>query len=121
MSDRGELWVRRCCALVVAGVAAYSSYAHQRQFALDGGADQVSAALWPLSVDGLLLLASTGLLNQHANTGLRARWTMRVAFLLGIAVSLAANVAAAPSLTWQPVHRARDPLRERATRGRVPN
>jgi hypothetical protein len=32
------------CALVVAGVAAYASYVHQREFALQGGADGVSAS-----------------------------------------------------------------------------
>lgn len=47
--------IRHLCALVVASVAAYASYVHQREFALQGGADAVSAALWPLSVDGLLL------------------------------------------------------------------
>ncbi|WP_461061620.1 DUF2637 domain-containing protein [Streptomyces pseudoechinosporeus] len=55
-----EVWVRRGCALVVASVAAYASYVHQRAFALQGGADAVSATLWPLSVDGLLLLATVG-------------------------------------------------------------
>jgi DNA-binding IscR family transcriptional regulator len=29
-----DLWVRRVCALVVAGMAAYASYVHQREFAL---------------------------------------------------------------------------------------
>jgi hypothetical protein len=39
---------------MVAGVAAYSSYEHQRHFAAVGGADPVGAKLWPLSVDGLV-------------------------------------------------------------------
>lgn len=51
-----DLWVRRVCALVVAGVAAYTSYEHQRDFALRGGGDALSVGLWPLSVDGLLVL-----------------------------------------------------------------
>ncbi|MFC0113997.1 DUF2637 domain-containing protein [Kibdelosporangium aridum] len=55
-----DLWVRRGSALVVAVVAAYASYQHQRDFALRGGADGVTAALWPLSVDGLLVLAMWG-------------------------------------------------------------
>jgi hypothetical protein len=98
-----DIWVRRFCALVVAGVAAYSSYEHQRRFALHGGADPVSAALWPLSVDGLMVLASLGLLSAHRHATGRARWSVRLAFGLGVAVSLAANVAAAPVLAWQPV------------------
>jgi hypothetical protein len=32
-----DLWVWRCSMLVVAGVVAYSSYEHQRQFAGTGG------------------------------------------------------------------------------------
>lgn len=105
-SSRGrdrELWLRRGCALIVASVAAYGSYEHQRDFALHGGADSVSAALWPLSVDGLLLLATIGLLKSGSHTSRRVRLVVWLAFLLGIAVSLAANVAAAPTLAWQPV------------------
>ena len=98
-----ELWVRRGCALVVASVAGYASYVHQREFALQGGADVVSATLWPLSVDGLLLLATVGLLNSCANVGRRGRTVVWLAFLLGIAVSLAANIAAAPVLAWKPM------------------
>ncbi|WP_327388681.1 DUF2637 domain-containing protein [Streptomyces sp. 3213.3] len=98
-----EARVRRGCALVVASVAAYASYVHQREFALQGGADVVSATLWPLSVDGLLLLATVGLLNSSPNVGRRARAAVWLAFLLGIAVSLAANVAAAPALAWKPM------------------
>src|SRR5215470_9678545 len=103
--SRGDVWVRRGCALVVAAVAAYSSYAHQRHFALVGGADQVSAALWPLSVDGLVVLASLGLVRARSSTTMRARLALWVAFLLGVAVSLAANIAAAPTLSWQPITR----------------
>ncbi|WP_328773824.1 DUF2637 domain-containing protein [Streptomyces sp. NBC_00286] len=60
-----DTWIRPLCALAVAGVAAYASYVHQREFALQGGADGVSASLWPLSVDGLLLLATVGLLRPY--------------------------------------------------------
>jgi len=55
-----EGWVRRACTLVVAEVAAYASYQHQRGYALVGGSDPTGAALWPLSVDGLLVLATVG-------------------------------------------------------------
>ncbi|MFF0085986.1 DUF2637 domain-containing protein [Streptomyces canus] len=81
-----EAWARSLCALVVAGVAAYASYVHQREFALQGGADSVSASLWPLSVDGLLLLATIGLLKPPGPTTRRVRWAVWSAFLLGIAV-----------------------------------
>lgn len=98
-----DLWLRRTCAIVVAAVAAYASYEHQRTFALDGGADRVGASLWPLSVDGLLVLATIGLLKPQAAGRRRIRYAVRLAFGLGIAVSLVANVAAAPRLAWQPV------------------
>jgi len=96
-------WVRRGCTLVVAAVAAYSSYEHQREFALRGGADAISATLWPLSVDGLLVLATVGLLKAGRNGSPRVRVAVWSSFLLGIAVSLAANIAAAPTLAWQPI------------------
>ncbi|MFJ3803472.1 DUF2637 domain-containing protein [Streptomyces sp. NPDC090088] len=84
-------------------MAAYASYVHQWSFALQAGADRVSASLWPLSVDGLLLLATLGLLKPEGEADHRARWAVRTAFLLGIAVSLAANVAAAPRPEWRSV------------------
>ncbi|MGP3979637.1 DUF2637 domain-containing protein [Streptomyces sp. KR80] len=98
-----DVVVRRGCALVVSAVAAYASYRHQRDFALHGGADPMSAALWPLSVDGLLLLATVGLLKPSHRSSRRARYAVWSAFLLGIAVSLAANIAAAPSPAWKPI------------------
>jgi hypothetical protein len=60
-----EEWVRRTCTLLAAAVAAYASYQHQREYALLGGADPTSAALWPLSVDGLLVLATVGVLQAE--------------------------------------------------------
>lgn len=99
-----EVWVRRGCALVVAAVAAYASYEHQRAFALHGGADRIGAALWPLSVDGLLVLATVSLLKPgDGQSSGRMRYMVRLAFGLGITVSLAANIAAAPSFAWQPM------------------
>lgn len=98
-----DVCVRRAAALVVAGVAAYASYEHQRRFALAGGADPAGGRLWPLSVDGLVLLATVGLLRADHRAGRRGRWSLWAAFGLGIAVSLAANIAAAPALSWQPI------------------
>jgi hypothetical protein len=43
-----DAWVRRGCALIVAAVAAYSTYEPQWEFALKGGADPTSTVLWPL-------------------------------------------------------------------------
>ena len=98
-----ELCVRRFCALVVAGVAAFASFEHQRGFALRGGADPLNAWLWPFSVDGLLVLATVALLKTDSTTSRRGRVAAWLSFGLGVAVSLVANVAAAPELEWRPV------------------
>jgi hypothetical protein len=75
-----DIWSRRVGALVVAAVAAYASYQHQRAFALHGGADATSAGLWPLSVDGLLLLSTAGLLTTGEETSRRMRVVSWLAF-----------------------------------------
>ncbi|MGW3284281.1 DUF2637 domain-containing protein [Streptomyces sp. NPDC001002] len=46
---------------------------HQREFAVQGGADRMSATLWPLSVDGLLLLATVGVLKPAGGRDRRMR------------------------------------------------
>lgn len=61
------------------------------------------AALWPFSVNGLLVLASLRLLEVGAGTRRRVRCTVWAAFGLGVVVSLVANIAAAPALTWQSI------------------
>lgn len=96
-------WGRRLGGLAVAGVAAYASYQHQRDFALTGGADLTTARLWPLSVDGLLVLSTAGLLREGHEISRRARYTLWAAFAAGIVVSLAANIATAPAMTWAPI------------------
>ncbi|MFJ9179432.1 DUF2637 domain-containing protein [Streptomyces sp. NPDC102360] len=98
-----DTWLRHGCTLVVAGVAAYASYVHQRTFALQGGADTISASLWPLSVDGLLLLATAALLRPSAPDNRQAPRVVWLTFLLGIVISLVSNIAAAPALEWRPV------------------
>ncbi|HEX3784477.1 MAG TPA: DUF2637 domain-containing protein [Pseudonocardiaceae bacterium] len=98
-----ELWGRGAATVAVAGVAAYASYQHQRDFALAGGADLATAELWPLSVDGLLVLSTAGLLRDARRTSRRARMFLWAAFTAGIIVSLAANIATAPSMSWAPI------------------
>lgn len=100
---RWDRWSRHAGALAVAAVAAYASYQHQRDFALAGGADLTTARLWPLSVDGLLVLSTAGLLRDGRQVGPRARYALRAAFAAGIVVSLAANIATAPAMTWAPI------------------
>lgn len=86
------------CTLLVAVGAAYVSYRHGREFALRFGADETTAALWPLIVDGLLTMATIELWkpsHRHRATG---RWKAWLSFALGIALSLCANIASAPEL-----------------------
>jgi hypothetical protein len=56
-----------------------------------------------VSVDGLLVLATAGLFKPGDPPSRRARIAVWSSFLLGIAVSLAANITAAPTLVWQSV------------------
>jgi hypothetical protein len=88
-------WVQRASAAVVAGVAAYASYDHQALFARLHGARGVAAAVWPLSVDGLVVLACVALLDPTVRNG--RPWVLvvvRSAFVAGVGMSLVANVAA---------------------------
>lgn len=55
------LWVQCACTALVALGAAYASYRHGREFALRYGADEATAAIWPLIVDGLLTTATVEL------------------------------------------------------------
>jgi hypothetical protein len=84
-------------------VAAYASYQHQRGFAREGGSDPVEAVLWPLAVDGLLVLATVGVLTSSERTSRRYRTAVWLSFWAGIAMSLTANISAAPELTLQPI------------------
>lgn len=92
------LWVQCACTALVALGAAYASYRHGREFALRFGADEATAAIWPLIVDGILTTATVEL---WKTTGHRAggRWAAWVSFAFGICLSLCANVAAAPELS----------------------
>lgn len=112
------LWVQATCTLVVALGAAYASYRHGQAFALRFGADATTAAIWPLIVDGLLMIATVelwktpshrpppaaGTSDQPDHPASSAvinggRWSAWLSFLFGIALSLCANIASALSLT----------------------
>lgn len=71
-------------------IAAVASYDHMRELALDDGQPPLLAALLPLSVDGMILVATLAL-----GDGRRSRWSAWLAFLVGVAASLAANVIVA--------------------------
>lgn len=93
------LWVQCACTALVALGAAYASYRHGREFALRFGADEATAAIWPLIVDGILTTATVELWKtSHGDRG-GGRWAAWLAFVFGIVLSLCANVAAAPELS----------------------
>ncbi|MGH9289527.1 MAG: DUF2637 domain-containing protein [Acidimicrobiales bacterium] len=94
--------------VAVALVAAVASYDHQRSLAEMAG-ENWRAWLLPISVDGLVLVASRTML-VHRRIGHPGGLLAWVALLLGLTASLAANVAAAePTLigrlvaAWPPV------------------
>ncbi|MBC9005794.1 DUF2637 domain-containing protein [Micromonospora aurantiaca (nom. illeg.)] len=72
-----QRWLRRVqviCTVIVAGVAALASYRHMRGLALEYGEDQLTASTLPLSVDGLVVVASIGLvvLSQQRRAAIAA-------------------------------------------------
>jgi len=93
--------------LTLAAVAAYMSYGHLRAVAQGQGED--AAALFPISVDGLIVAASLVLLVQRrcGQPGGVLPWA---GLLLGVAATIAGNVASAEPSTlarlvaaWPPV------------------
>ncbi|GAA1208855.1 DUF2637 domain-containing protein [Prauserella alba] len=93
---------------VVAVVAAVISYAHMQDLA-HGAGEGWRSHLLPLSVDGLLVAATTSILVARWRRQ-SAHWVAQVSLALGIAASIAANIAAAePTLTgrlvaaWPPL------------------
>jgi len=96
MSERNTKWRRIGLVIafaVVAGTAAVSSYTHIRDVALYGHQSPLVAHLLPLSIDGMLLIASIAMGDDRANNR-RPRGWARFGFWGGAAVSTAANIAA---------------------------
>ncbi|MEV0398093.1 DUF2637 domain-containing protein [Polymorphospora rubra] len=84
--------------VAVAGIAAWSSWSHMVAVALRFGERPEVAYVLPLSVDGMLVVASAAMV-EDKRAGRRVRWSARVAFIAGVVASVAANIAAAqPSL-----------------------
>ncbi|MEU5939425.1 DUF2637 domain-containing protein [Micromonospora sp. NPDC047548] len=89
---------RASSAAVVAGVAAVASYSHMRDLAAGHGQGVLLANLLPLSVDGMLIVASVVMADDRV-AGRRPRLSAGVSFVVGVAASIAANVLAAPPST----------------------
>ena len=93
-SDR---WISRTAAATVAGLADIAgalSYSHMRQLAQDHGQAGWHAHAFPLSVDGIEIVASLVLLADR-RAGRRSGWLPWTALAAGTAGSLAANIATA--------------------------
>lgn len=90
----GTRIARNISAALVAGIAAWSSYRHMVHIALSVGEGPEIAYLLPLSVDGMMVVASVAMVDDKAR-GLTVRLSAKIAFTLGIVASVGANVAAA--------------------------
>lgn len=85
---------RNASAAVVASIAAWSSYQHMVHVALHVGERPDVAYVLPLSVDGMLVVASVAMVDDR-RAGRSVRWSAKVAFAVGVLASVGANVAAA--------------------------
>ncbi|MFI7214665.1 DUF2637 domain-containing protein [Micromonospora maritima] len=95
MSGRAD-WVLRALAwltvFALAGVAGAISFSHMTELALRHGQSGWKAYAFPVSVDGLEIVASLHLVVQR-RAGRRTGWIPWVALVVGTLASLAANVA----------------------------
>lgn len=89
----------RLAAAVVALVAGAASYQHIAAVALAAGEPKWVAYSLPLAIDGLIVVGVAALLEDKA-TGLLPRRSAWLAVIVGVAATLAANVASAePTVT----------------------
>jgi hypothetical protein len=94
---RGDRWISRIAAATVAGLAGVAgalSYSHMRHLAQDHGQAGWHAHAFPLSVDGIEIVASLVLLADR-RAGRRSGWLPWTALAVGTVGSLAANIATA--------------------------
>jgi hypothetical protein len=99
--QRADRWISRAATATVAGLAGIAgaiSYSHMRQLAAAHGDSGWHAHAFPLSVDGVEIVASLVLLADR-RTGRRSGWLPWAALTTGTAASLAANIAAADAGT----------------------
>ncbi len=103
-SDR-ERWawlvpgVTYLTVLVITGITAAVSYEHEYQLAYRNGQAQWVAALLPFTVDGMILAASAVLL-WAGTRGIRYPLRPFAVLVVGIAATIAANLAAGLGHGW---------------------
>ncbi|GAB3986119.1 DUF2637 domain-containing protein [Plantactinospora veratri] len=89
----------RLSTLVVAGVAGWASYTHIVKVAREAGERLSVAAVYPLAIDGLIVVGTLAMLEDKRN-GRKPRLSARVAVAFGVVATLAANIASAqPTVT----------------------
>src|SRR5260370_5662324 len=96
-ANRADRWIGRAAAATVAGltgIAGAISYSHMRQLAAAHGDAGSHAHAFPLSVDGVEIVASLVLLADR-RSGRKSGWLPWAALTIGTAASLAANIATA--------------------------
>ena len=107
--DRKAAWTATCGVAVVAVTAAVISFSHVRRLALEAGEHQLASLLLPVSIDGAIV-AAVAVILADSRAGRRPAGLTWLLLALGLAGSLAANIASAePTLTaravaaWPPV------------------
>lgn len=96
-AGRADTWMRATVTVTVAGLASIAgaiSYSHMRNLAAAHGETGWQAHAFPLSVDGIEIVASLVLLADR-RVGRPSGWLPWAALAAGTMASLAANVAAA--------------------------
>lgn len=95
----GHTIAARVAAVLVALVAGSASYSHIVDVATGAGERAAVALALPLAIDGLIVVGVAALLEDRRR-GLRPRGVARLAVLVGVVATLAANIASAePSWT----------------------
>ncbi|GAA3742589.1 DUF2637 domain-containing protein [Salinactinospora qingdaonensis] len=98
-SFRWSRWTTVAAVFMWAVIAAGVSYSPMFELALRHGEPQRRAALFPLSVDGMIVASSMALLSE-ARKGKRGGLLPWSLLVLGSVASLAANVAGVFSVRW---------------------
>ncbi|AGZ40716.1 DUF2637 domain-containing protein [Actinoplanes friuliensis] len=99
MAAGGITALRNLAAGAVAGIAAWSSWYHMSHLArLHGEPAEVAVAL-PLTVDGMLIVATIVMADDKRRYGV-VRPVARIAFPIGVIASVAANIAGADPTLW---------------------
>src|SRR5262252_4990832 len=107
MTGRADRWIRRTtigCVTVLALIAGTVSYLHMHALVAQHGQPGWVAALTPLSVDGMIVAASTTLLSD-SRSGSRGGGLPWALLVVGSVASLAANVASGRTNGNWPGHR----------------